>query len=55
MPPVTEIVQPAYAEPCAPPGQEDVLIVSVPPAPPEVTVTLAVEVLEPEELVAVRV
>lgn len=55
MPPVTEIVQPAYAEPCVPPGHEEVLIVSVPPEPPVVTVTLAVEVLEPEELVAVSV
>jgi hypothetical protein len=47
------MVQPAYAEPCVPPGQEVVLIVKVPPD--AVTVTVAVAVFEPTELVAVSV
>jgi len=47
------IVQPAYAEPCVPPGHEVVVIVSGPPD--AVTVTLAVDVVEPAALAAVSV
>ncbi|HTT34043.1 MAG TPA: hypothetical protein VMH48_10615 [Methylomirabilota bacterium] len=53
-PPLAVMVQPEYAAPCVPPGQEMLEIVS---APPEdvVTVTVACAVFEPEEFVAVRV
>ena len=53
-PPLAEIVQPAYEVPCVPSGHEVVVIASGPP-PAVVTVTVAVEVLEPEALVAVSV
>ena len=47
------MVQPTYAAPCVPPGHEVVVIAS---EPPEVdTVTFAVDVVEPEVLVAVSV
>ena len=55
VPPVAVIVQPTYDEPCVPAGQVDVAMSSAPPEPPEVTVTFAVEVLEPAEFVAVSV
>jgi hypothetical protein len=50
-------VQPAYAVPCVPPGQEVVVIAKEPPdEPPDpVTVTFVVDVAEPEALVAVSV
>ena len=47
------MVQPAYAVPCVPPGQEVVTIANEPPGP--TTVILAVEVFEPEASVAVSV
>jgi len=47
------IVQPAYAEPCVPSGHEVVAIANGPPG--AVTVTFAVDVVEPEALVAVSV
>ena len=47
------IVQPAYAKPCVPPGQELVVIAKEPPE--AVRVTVAVEVAKPEALVAVSV
>ena len=47
------IVQPAYAEPWVPPGHEVVVIVNGPPD--AVTVTFAVDGVEPEALVAVSV
>ena len=46
-------MQPAYAEPCVPPGHEVVVIASGPPD--AATVTFAVAVLEPDALVAVSV
>ncbi len=46
-------MQPAYAEPWVPPGHEVVVIANGPPD--AVTVTCAVAVVEPEELVAVSV
>jgi hypothetical protein len=46
-------VQPEYAEPWVPPGQE---VVAIDSEPLEVaTVTFAVDVVEPEALVAVSV
>lgn len=48
-------VQPAYADPCVPPGHELVLSAKAPPPPDEVTVTTAVAVTLPAELVAVSV
>jgi hypothetical protein len=53
VPPVAEIVQPAYAAPCVPLGHELVVIASEPPE--AVTVTFAVDVAEPAALVAVKV
>lgn len=53
MPPLAAIVQPAYAEPCVPPGHEVVVIDKGPPA--AVTVTVAVDVAEPVAFVAVSV
>ena len=47
------IVQPAYAEPCVPLGHEVVVIANGPPD--AVTVTFAVDVVEPAALVAVSV
>ena len=56
MPPLAVIEQPAYAVPCVPPGHEVVVVVVIVSALPEaVTVTSAVEVVEPAALVAVRV
>jgi hypothetical protein len=55
VPPVAEIVQPAYGEPCVPPEHEDVVIRKLPCEPPVVTVTVAVEVIEPEAFDAVNV
>jgi hypothetical protein len=53
VPPLATIVQSAYAAPCVPPGHETVVIAS---APPDVfTVTIAVEVVEPEASLAVSV
>jgi len=52
VPPVAEIVQPAYAAPCVPPGHEVVVTLSGPPALTVATETVVVEVIEPEELVA---
>lgn len=52
-PPLATIVQPAYACPWVPPGQEVVTIDRGPPL--AVTATWAVAVVEPEEPVAVRV
>jgi len=52
-PPLATMVQPAYAAPWVPPGHEVVRIVKAPPG--AATVTFAVEVVEPEALVAVRV
>jgi hypothetical protein len=52
VPPVAEIVQPAYAAPWVPPGQEVVVMISGPPALTAATVTVALEVVEPEELAA---
>jgi len=52
-PPLAAMVQPAYAEPCVPSGHEAVVIAKAPPA--AVTVTVAVDVAEPEALVAVSV
>ena len=46
-------MQPAYAAPCIPPGHEVVVIANVPPD--AVMVTIAVDVAEPEVLVAVSV
>jgi hypothetical protein len=51
-PPLTEMLQPAYATPWVPPGQEVVVIVNGPPAPAGVTVTDAVAVVVPETFVA---
>jgi hypothetical protein len=48
------MVQPAYAALCVPPGHEMVVIDSAPPDD-VVTVTFAVDVTDPVELVAVRV
>jgi hypothetical protein len=53
VPPLAAIVQPAYAVPCVPPGQVVVVIVNGPPG--AVTVTFAVDVVEPAALVAVNV
>jgi hypothetical protein len=47
------IVHPAYALFCVPPGHEAVVMLSGPPD--AATVTVAVEVFEPAELVAVSV
>ena len=47
------MVQPAYAEPWVPPGQEVVVIANAPPD--AVTVTFAVDVAEPAVFVAVSV
>lgn len=52
-PPLAVIVQPAYAAPCVPLGQEVVVIVSGPPE--AATVTFAVAVADPAEFVAVSV
>jgi hypothetical protein len=52
-PPLATIVQPAYPALCVPPGHEVVIIANEPPD--AVTVTLAVEVVNPEALVAVSV
>jgi len=52
VPPVAEIVQPAYAAPCVPPGHEVVVMISGPPALTVATETVVLEVVEPEELVA---
>ena len=46
-------MHPAYAVPCVPPGHEAVVIVKAPPG--AVRVTIAVDVVEPEALLAVRV
>jgi hypothetical protein len=54
-PPLAEIVQPAYAAPCVPPGHEVVIIVNGPPVLTGLTLTLAVDVVEPEALIAVSV
>ena len=54
-PPLAAIVQPKYAETCVPPGQDVVAIARFPPLPAAVTVTFTVDVVEPEELEAVRV
>ena len=53
MPPLAVIVQPAYAAPCVPPGHEAVVIFNGPPE--AVTVTSAVDAVEPAALVAVNV
>jgi len=53
VPPLAAIAQPAYAVPCIPPGHEVVVIANVPPG--AVTVTIAVDVVEPAALVAVSV
>jgi hypothetical protein len=53
VPPLAAIMQPAYAAPCVPPGQELVVIAKEPPE--VVRVTVAVEVAKPEALVAVSV
>ena len=53
MPPLAVMMQPAYAAPCVPPGHEVVVIASGPPG--AVTVTIAVDVVEPVALVAVSV
>jgi hypothetical protein len=55
VPPLAVIVHPAYAAYCVPPGHEVVVIVNGPPEVAAVTVTVAVAVLEPPALVAVRV
>jgi len=47
------MVQPAYAAPWVPPGHEVVTIANAPL--PAVTVTFAVDVAEPDALVAVSV
>jgi hypothetical protein len=52
VPPVAEIVQPAYADPWVPSGHEVVVMISGPPALTAATVTVALEVVEPEELAA---
>jgi len=52
-PPLAAIVQPAYAAPWVPPGHDVVVIDNGPPDAP--TVTFAVDVAEPDSLVAVRV
>lgn len=52
LPPLATIVQPVYAAPCVPPGQDVVSTVNEPPA--AVTVTFAVAVLEPAAFVAVK-
>jgi len=52
-PPLATIVQPAYAAPCVPPGHEVVTMANEPPD--AVTVTFAVDMVEPEALHAVRV
>jgi len=52
-PPLATIVQPAYAAPCVPPGHEVVVIANGPPD--AVTVTFAVDVVEPEAFVAASV
>jgi len=54
-PPLAEIVQPAYAAPCVPPGHEVVVIVNGPPAAAAVTVTVTVDVIAPKALVAASV
>jgi hypothetical protein len=54
-PPLAEIVQPAYAVAWVPPGHALVVIVNGPPALAAVTVTVAVDVVAPEALVAVSV
>jgi hypothetical protein len=46
-------MQPAYAAPCIPPGQEVVVIANGPPT--DAIVTFVVDVVEPEALLAVRV
>ena len=46
-------MQPAYTAPCVPLGHEAVAIVNGPPG--AVAVTFAVDVVEPEALVAVSV
>jgi hypothetical protein len=53
-PPLTEMVQPAYAVACVPPGHVEVVIVNGPPDPvvAAVTVTVAVEVVAPVALLA---
>ena len=53
VPPVAAIVQPAYAAPCVPLGQEVVVIANEPPD--AVTVTFTVDVVGPLALVAVSV
>jgi hypothetical protein len=50
---VAEIVQPEYCWPCVPPAHVVVDIVNGPPA--DATVTVAADVAEPEEFVAVKV
>lgn len=52
VPPVAEIAQPAYAAPWVPLGHEVVVMISGPPALTAATVTVALEVVEPEELAA---
>jgi hypothetical protein len=52
VPPVAEIVHPAYAAPWVPPAHEVVVMLSGPPAPTAATVTVAVAVVEPEESAA---
>lgn len=52
-PPVADMVQPAYADPCVPPGHDVVVICNGPPA--AAMLTVAVAVAEPEVLVAVSV
>jgi hypothetical protein len=55
VPPLAEIVQPTYAAPWVPAGHEVVVTVSGPAPPAAVTMTLAVELVEPAALVAVSV
>jgi hypothetical protein len=52
VPPLTEIVHPAYAAPCVPSGHEVVVIASGPPVLAADTVTVAVAVTMPAALVA---
>jgi len=51
VPPVAEMVQPAYAAPWVPPGHEVVVMMSVPPALTAATLTVALAAAEPAEFV----
>jgi hypothetical protein len=53
VPPLAVIVQPVYAAPCVPPGHELVVIASEPPG--AINATFAVDVADPDALVAVSV